>query len=102
MEIQYRCRQEYTKQKYLSKDIWLIWEVELKRTLSSPLYCREWPKLKVEFEAFPEFLKYIENIQKKLVANNLLHQSAKICAPGNNMAKDTCCYISDTLESAQK
>lgn len=76
------CSEEFYlfKKKYLSKDVWLIWEAELKRTLSSPLYCREWPKLKVEFEAFPEFLIYIENIQMECAANNLLHRSAKKCS----------------------
>ena len=76
------CSEEfylYTR-KYLKKEVWLIWEEELKRTLSSPLYCREWPKLKVEFEAFPEFLTYVENIQKECAANNLLHRSGKSCA----------------------
>jgi hypothetical protein len=72
------CSEEFylCKRKYLSKDVWLIWEVELKKTLSSPLYCREWPKLKVEFEAFPEFLAYIENIQKECAANNPVEQAA--------------------------
>ncbi len=68
------CSEEFYlwKKKYLSKDIWQIWEAELKRTLSSPLYCREWPKIRVEFEAFPEFLKYIEEIQAKCAVNKPL------------------------------
>jgi len=68
------CSEEFylCKRKYLSQDVWQIWEGELKRTLSSPLYCREWPKLRREFEAYPDFLKYVEDIQ----AQCLLH---KIC-----------------------
>jgi hypothetical protein len=44
--------------------VWKIWEVELKRTISSPLYIREWQKLRKEFESCPEFLSFVEQVQK--------------------------------------
>jgi hypothetical protein len=60
------CSEEFYlyRRKYLSKDIWQIWESELKRTIRSPLYCREWSTLKKEFEAYPEFLGYVDEIQR--------------------------------------
>lgn len=71
------CSEEFYlwKGKYLSKDIWHIWEAEPKRTLSSPLYCREWPKLKVEFESFPKLLTYIDTIQQECTANKLINRT---------------------------
>ena len=44
------CSEEFYlyKRGYLLRDIWLIWEDELKRTLRSPLLRREWQQLKRE------------------------------------------------------
>ncbi|MGH7256480.1 MAG: hypothetical protein ACREI3_11960 [Nitrospirales bacterium] len=59
------CSEEYYlwKRNYLATEIWRIWEAELARTLKSPLIRREWKKLKEEFQAFPEFLAYVESVQ---------------------------------------
>jgi hypothetical protein len=59
------CAEEYylLQKKLLAKDVWQIWEDELKRTLQSPLFKREWKELAKEFEAYPEFRQYLENIQ---------------------------------------
>ena len=60
------CSEEFYlwNQGYLSKKIWQIWEAELKRTLQSPLLKREWDELKKEFEAYPEFSDYVDQIQE--------------------------------------
>lgn len=59
------CSEEFhlCKKKYLSKDVWRIWEAELKRTLASTLVRREWPKLREEFQSYPEFVKYVDKAQ---------------------------------------
>ena len=46
---------------YLAKEIWLIWEGELTRTLRSPLMRREWKELRSEFDSYPEFLTYVDS-----------------------------------------
>lgn len=62
------CSEEFYlwERKYLSPE---IWERELKRTLRSPLIQREWRSLKVEFEAYPEFLEYVESSIAEDVGN---------------------------------
>src|SRR4051794_10504663 len=49
------CSEEYYlhKQGYLAKDVWRIWEDELKRTLRSRVFKREWEVLKDEFRSDP-------------------------------------------------
>ncbi len=61
------CSEEFYlwKRRYLSGDIWRIWESELKRTLASPLYRREWTRLRDEFSSFPEFAAYVEEVQRE-------------------------------------
>jgi hypothetical protein len=61
------CSEEFhlCKKRYLSKDVWKIWEAELKRTLASTLVKREWTKLRDEFESYPEFVKYVDKVQNE-------------------------------------
>jgi hypothetical protein len=61
------CSEEFylCKKSYLSIDVWRIWEAELKRTLGSTLVVREWKKLRQEFQAYPEFLAYVELSQRQ-------------------------------------
>jgi hypothetical protein len=61
------CSEEFylCKQKYLSSRVWGIWEAELKRTLSSPLFVREWAELREEFRSYPEFLEYVDRVQRE-------------------------------------
>lgn len=56
------CSEEFylNKRGYLSKDIWSIWEDELKRTLRSPLVRREWQVLRREFTSYSQFARYVE------------------------------------------
>lgn len=66
------CAEEFylCKQKYLSSHVWGIWESELKRTLSSPLFIREWKELREEFRSYPEFLEYVERVQSERAATS--------------------------------
>lgn len=59
------CSEEFhlCKKKYLSKDVWRIWEAELKQTLASTLVRREWTRLRKEFESYPEFVEYVDAAQ---------------------------------------
>jgi hypothetical protein len=59
------CSEEYylCKEGYLAKNVWEIWERELKRTLSSKLFKREWQMLKNEFESDPDFTKFVDEVQ---------------------------------------
>ncbi len=50
---------------YLQNSIWTIWRDEMCRTFRTPLFRREWPSLRAEFDSFPEFLTFVE---KALVA----------------------------------
>ena len=67
------CSEEFylCRKKYLSRDIWQIWERELRRTLRSPLLKREWQKLKVEFASYSEFAEYVETAQRDLNGQGL-------------------------------
>lgn len=49
--------------RYLSKDLWRMLQTEHRRTLSSPLFVREWHSIRVEFELFPGFSRYVETLQ---------------------------------------
>lgn len=50
---------------YLSTDVWTIWEAELRRMLRSPLLVREWAALRSEFESYPEFVWYVDKVQRE-------------------------------------
>ncbi len=62
------CSEEYYlyKKHWLNKDIWKIWEGELIRTLQTPLFIREWKILSGEFEAYPAFIKYVNEKQSEI------------------------------------
>ncbi|HEX4165933.1 MAG TPA: hypothetical protein VHZ55_10715 [Bryobacteraceae bacterium] len=49
--------------RYLSKDLWKILQAEHHRTLATRLFVREWGNLRIEFDLFPEFLRYVDSIQ---------------------------------------
>jgi hypothetical protein len=60
------CSEEYylCERGYLSKELWGIWEDELKRTLNSPLFVREWEGLRNEFLSYPEFLEFVDDAHR--------------------------------------
>ena len=59
------------RDKYLDDRVWRIWEPEIKRTLKSPLFQREWQNLKGEFKSYKEFSNFVEQVQSEV---NLLGQ----------------------------
>ena len=61
------CSEEFylCQGKYLSRDIWGIWEEEMRRTIASPLYRREWEKISDEFSSYPEFYEYVARSQRR-------------------------------------
>jgi hypothetical protein len=61
------CSEEYylLQRGYLAKDLWSIWELDLRRTVASPVVQREWPNLRDEFVSHPAFLKYVEGIHSE-------------------------------------
>ena len=50
--------------RYLSKDLWKLLQAEHYRTLTAPLFMREWNTLRVEFSFFPAFLAYVDSVQR--------------------------------------
>ena len=56
------CSEEFYlyKNGYLSRKVWDIWEAELKRTLRSPLFSREWGTLRDEFQTYRAFQDYVD------------------------------------------
>jgi len=53
------------KSKYISKKLWLLWEREMRRTLSGPVFKREWEKVETEFSHDREFLEYLGSLMHK-------------------------------------
>lgn len=49
---------------YLSKDLWKILQAEHHRTLTTPLFAREWPAVRMEFSFFPAFTRYVDAVQE--------------------------------------
>ena len=68
------CSEEFYlwKRGYLAPDIWRIWVQEMRRTLASPLYRREWPKVASEFESYREFSDYVAEAQRPARPNRPL------------------------------
>ena len=49
---------------YISKQIWRLWEREIQRTLSGPVFQREWEGVAAEFAHDREFLHYINTLMR--------------------------------------
>ena len=49
---------------FISKSIWTLWEREIKRTLSGPVFRREWAGVAVEFSDDHTFLQYIDTLMR--------------------------------------
>jgi hypothetical protein len=52
------------KKKYVRREVWQMWEGEILRTLRSPLFRREWKSLSSEFVSYPEFTRYVQDVQQ--------------------------------------
>ena len=55
---------------FISRNLWLLWEREIKRTLRGPLFAREWEKVAPEFSHDCAFIQYINTLtnRKRLYA----------------------------------
>lgn len=47
---------------YISKPLWQLWELEIKNTLTGPVFQREWDGLAAEFTHYPDFIQYIKTL----------------------------------------
>jgi hypothetical protein len=47
---------------YITKNLWRLWEREIKHTLTGPVFKREWKRLAAEFAHNPDFLQYINRL----------------------------------------
>src|SRR5271165_1361332 len=47
---------------YISSHMWSLWEREIKRTLSGPLFEREWGKVRSEFSHDNDFIQYLHTL----------------------------------------
>ena len=53
------------RDKYLDEKVWQIWVPEIKRTLKTPLFQREWQHLKGEFKSYKKFSDFVEQVQSE-------------------------------------
>jgi hypothetical protein len=49
---------------YISKSLWKLWEREIKRTLTGPVFRREWDGVETEFAHNRDFLRYIDELMR--------------------------------------
>ena len=52
------------KSGYISKRLWMLWEREIKQTLTGPVLQREWEGVSVEFSHNCDFLHYINTLMR--------------------------------------
>jgi hypothetical protein len=50
---------------YVSKNLWMLWEREIKKTLTGPVFQREWESVAVEFTHNRDFVQYINKMHGK-------------------------------------
>jgi hypothetical protein len=53
---------------YLSKRVWKLWEREIRKTLTGPVFQREWQGVSAEFTHSPDFVGYIDNVMRERLA----------------------------------
>jgi hypothetical protein len=52
------------KSGYVSKRLWILWEREIKNTLTGPVFQREWEGVAAEFDHNLEFVHYINRLMR--------------------------------------
>jgi hypothetical protein len=50
------------KSGYISNRLWMLWDSEIKRTLTGPVFRREWDGVAAEFAHNHDFLRYIDTL----------------------------------------
>jgi hypothetical protein len=58
------------KDGYIPKKLWILWESEIKCTLTGPLFRREWEGVAAEFSHNSGFLGYVETLMN---SNKVTH-----------------------------
>jgi hypothetical protein len=67
------CEEFYDlRKKLLFRGIWENWKKEIKRTLGTPLFLKEWENLRREFdkETYKKFILYVDEVQEKARKQN--------------------------------
>jgi hypothetical protein len=49
---------------YISKNLWILWEGEIRRTLTGRIFRREWEKVAIEFDHNRDFVQYIHALMR--------------------------------------
>jgi hypothetical protein len=49
---------------YISENLWKVWERAIRKTLTGPVFQREWPGLAAEFAHSVEFAAYIDSTMR--------------------------------------
>jgi hypothetical protein len=52
------------KSGYLSKKLWMVWDREIRNTLTGPVFQREWQTVEVEFAHSRDFVQYINTVMR--------------------------------------
>jgi hypothetical protein len=50
--------------RYISKQLWIAWEREIKHTLEGPVFQREWKNVAVEFSHHGNFRRYLNTLMR--------------------------------------
>jgi hypothetical protein len=50
---------------YLAPSVWKSWERDLEETIRTKLYRSAWPHLRSEYRSYPEFIEFVEGIQRR-------------------------------------
>jgi hypothetical protein len=61
---------------YVSKRLWVLFEREVRHTLTGPVFRREWEVVSVEFSHDCEFLRYIDELMRSYRPRRLARKSA--------------------------
>lgn len=59
------CSEEFylRERRLLSKQVWGIWDREMRSTLSSEPYREAWSYLRQQFKSYPEFSEFVDQAQ---------------------------------------
>src|SRR5271169_4053435 len=49
---------------YISKRVWTVWEREIRKTLTGPVFQREWQGVSAEFAHTADFVNYIDRVMR--------------------------------------
>jgi len=64
---------------YITKRLWMLWEREIKHSLSGPVFRREWEDISAEFANNPDFFRYI---------STLIQSKRNVVMPASSFSND--------------